>query len=83
MEVNFTNQEELYDRIYPALHIMAQEVKKTTFIKIEEKDIWEYLKNNIWNNTIELSLSVMVEDVFDLDIKTFINYIIKRRQDLL
>ena len=67
MEIYFSNQDELYIRLLPALRIKKKELNKRLKTNITEKDIWEYLKNIKWTKSIGLSLSVMVDDILKLD----------------
>lgn len=74
MELYFSNQDELYKRLLPALRIKKKEFKKT-IPNIEEKDIWNSLKNEKWNKTSGLSLSIMVDDILRLTIANILEYL--------
>lgn len=82
MDIYFSNQNELYNRLLPALRIKKKEIKKE-IKNITEIDIWNYLKNNIWNQTTGLSLSIMVDDILNIDIKNLIDYTINSKQDVI
>ena len=74
MEPCFSNQDELYKRLLPALCIKKKEFKKT-IPNIENEDIWNSLKNSKWNQTKGLSLSVMVDDILHLTIANMVEYL--------
>lgn len=74
MELYFSNQDELYKRLLPALRIKKKEFKKI-IPNIEEEDIWNNLKNGKWNQAIGLSLSIMVDDILHLTIADILEYL--------
>ncbi|MDD4831631.1 MAG: post-transcriptional regulator [Bacilli bacterium] len=63
----FGSLKELYIKIRPALILKKDELHKQGMKQIVEADIWNYLKKNKWMNTIDLSLSEMVNDILELD----------------
>ncbi len=70
-EIKFSSITELYNRLYPALTVKNNEflLHKITSDQLE---IWNYLKDNIWNKSIDLSLGEMVNDILTLEIEDFI-----------
>ena len=66
-EVFFTNLKELYERLLPALKNKKNELHKLGFNNIEEKDIWNYLKEKKWKNAYNLLLYQMVDDIINVD----------------
>lgn len=67
MDITFGSLEELYKRIRPALKTKKEEMKRAGYIYIKEEDIWNYLKENKWINSKNLSLYQMVNDVLNAD----------------
>ena len=63
----FGSLKELYIKIRPALILKKDELHKQGMKQIVEADIWNYLKKKKWMNTIDLSLSEMVNDILELD----------------
>ena len=63
MDVAFESLEELYKRIKPALITKKNEMKRDGYIYIKEEDIWNYLKETKWKNSIDLTLADMVQDI--------------------
>lgn len=67
MEIIFHTQEELYRRLYPALHTKKRQLQKKGIKFIEEENIWEYCKKNKWCYINGLSLSDMVDDILHIE----------------
>lgn len=66
-DVAFTSIEELYKRVKPALMTKCEELKRTGMTYVVPEDIWNYLKDNIWNNSRNLRLFRMVDDILNAD----------------
>lgn len=63
----FGSLKELYIKVRPALVLKKDELKKYGMEQIVEADIWNYLKKKKWMNTVDLSLSEMVNDILSID----------------
>ena len=75
MNLKFNSEEELYQKLLPALRSKNRELKFAGF-KMTEEDIWNLLKEHIWKNKKDLSISNIVNDIFSLttnEIDSFIN----------
>lgn len=75
MDITFNSLKELYDKITPALRAKVSELKKMGMSYIKEADIWNYLTETKWKKSRELTLSDMVNDIFEMnmiDIKKYI-----------
>ena len=59
---NFKNLEELYQKVLPALTTKVNELKRSNIKYINEIDIWRF-KKNYWQNSKELTLGDMVNDI--------------------
>ena len=71
----FNTEQELYNRIYPALSSKVAEFcrKGTTYVR--EKDIYDWLKKTNWINRENLNLSDIVSDIMHVkedDVKKFV-----------
>lgn len=66
-ELKFNSIEELYNRLKPALRSKVKVLRASKITYINEEDIFEYLSNNVWNKTNNLSLDKMVNDILFID----------------
>ena len=57
----------LYIRLKPALTTKAREMRRKGSVYIKETDIWNYLTENKWKNSRNLSLAEMVDDILNSD----------------
>ncbi len=67
MDLEFNSQEELYQRVLPALRAKCQELARLGLSYIREKDIWNYLILNKWRKAQDLQLSDIVSDIMHVD----------------
>ena len=74
MDNKFTSQEDLFKKLLPALRTKKHEIARSTKIKISEKDIWEYNKQNIWRKSHGLTLASMVDDILNTFDQDYIDY---------
>lgn len=65
--MDFTSLEELYKRVLPALKTRKNELIRIGLKYIKEEDIWNYLKEIKWKKTKDLTLSMMVSDILNID----------------
>ena len=70
----YKSQEELYQGLIPAIHVKLKGLQKSKNVEITEDDIWNYLKETKWKNSINLTLSDMVQDILHTDNIEFIQY---------
>lgn len=66
-EITFNSSEELYQRVKPALVTKKNEMKREGFSYVTEEDIWNYLKEQKWRHSNDLSLAEMVSDILNGD----------------
>ncbi len=66
IEEKFSNLEELYQRLLPALRTKKNEMRQG-HMEITEKRIWLYFCENIWNQKSSLTLGEMVNDILNTD----------------
>ncbi len=74
-EIKFRNLNELYNRIFPALESKRKELHQNGMIYIHEEDIWNCCKDIIWNDSKNLGLYNMVDDILNTDNSVFDNYL--------
>ena len=77
----YKSQEELYQGLIPAIHVKLKLLKKEKYPGITESDIWNYLKESKWKNSINLTLSDMVQDILHTDNLDFVTYLKKNNKD--
>ena len=75
MNIEFENVEELYLRVLPALRSKVKELKRDNKLYIKERDIFEYLSNNVWNKSNNLYLDKIVDDIICLNNDDIDNYV--------
>lgn len=81
MEKSINTKIDLYNRIKPAINVKIKDIKREYNINVTINEIFSYLEIKIWPEKLNLSLSEMIEDIFNLDINELFSYIEKRRQD--
>lgn len=68
MDIYFSNIEELKQRLMPALRLRKKELRKQNY-QISEEELWNYFVNHFWRQSVQLSLSQMVEDILNKEVK--------------
>jgi len=77
-EVKFKSLNELYTRLLPALRSKKKELNGKGLNYIHEEDIWNYLKQYVWKNNVNLTLDKMVDDILNTKNIEFDNYMKKQ-----
>ncbi len=67
MNLEFSSQEELYQRVKPALYTKKCEMIREGYSYITEEDIWNYFKEEKWINAKALLLHDLVNDIINTD----------------
>ena len=75
----FSSLEELYKRLNPGLKCKVKDLKRIGIHYVQNADIWNYLKNNVWCKKTNLTLGEMVNDIMDLSNSEIEKYV----QDLM
>ena len=75
MSEDIRTEEELYDRVKPALRTKKEEMRRNGFTYIKEDDIWNYLKEKKWINEKGLSLYQMVDDILNSESSLIDDYL--------
>lgn len=63
----YKNQSELYQSLIPALNVKLKRLNREIEKKITKEEIWNYLKENKWKNSTNLTLADMVQDIIHTD----------------
>ena len=71
----YRSQEELYQGLIPAMNVKMKMLKKGHYDGINHEDIWNYLRDNKWRSSIDLTLSDMVQDIIHTDNLEIVNYV--------
>lgn len=71
----YKSQKELYDGLIPAMNVKLKLLKKSNYLDITYDDIWEYLRDFKWKNSVDLTLSDMVQDIIHTDNLEIANYV--------
>ena len=77
-EIKFSSLQDLYNRLKPALRSKLKELHKLDKIYIKENDIFEYLSETKWQNSTNLTLDVMVDNILYLDNDLLDEYVQKK-----
>ena len=67
MNNEINSLEDLYRLLLPALRSKKKEMHDLKHLYITEKDIWDYMKDNIWKDAVDLKLSDMVDNVLNIE----------------
>jgi hypothetical protein len=61
--IEFKSLKELYDRVRPALYSKQKETRRLGLKYVTEKDIWNYLVENVWKSKENLELHELINDI--------------------
>ena len=75
MELEFSSQEELYQRVQPALKAKLAELHRLGYPYIQVIDIWNYLIYSKWTKAKDLTLSDIVSDILHVDNRRLDEYL--------
>ena len=75
MSEEIRTEEELYERVKPALRTKMEEMRRNGFTYIKEDDIWNYLKEKKWTREKGLSLYQMVDDILNSESSLIDDYL--------
>ena len=81
--IRFNSLNELYNRLVPAMETKVNELKLNGVKYISVDDIWNYLKNNKWNKSRDLTLSECVDDILNTSDLEYKKYIKNKMSDIL
>lgn len=72
--MKFSTEQELYNRVLPALNSKISELERQSINNITPKDIWKLLKETKWMSAKDLTLADIVSDIINLKIDVIISY---------
>lgn len=78
----YKNQLELYQGLIPALNVKLKLLKRNNYNDITKEDIWDYLKERKWKNSVDLTLADMVQDIIHTDNSELVAYTNKNKKNL-
>ncbi len=78
MNYGFSNKEELYKRVGPALRAKKAELDRSNYPYIKEIDIWNYLIQEKWIKSKNLMLCDIVNDILKAENKDIDTYLKKK-----
>ena len=64
---NIKSLKDLYDLLTPALNCKTRQLHDLNYTFVTNEDVWEYLKNKVWYDKSNLTLSDMVDDILNTD----------------
>ena len=64
--MDYNSQKDLYLALLPAFNVKKRLLSRTNY-DISNKDIWIYLANNKWKNSINLTLSEIINDIINVE----------------
>lgn len=70
----FNSEEELYNRVLPALKSKRKMINRIGFKNVSEKDIWDYLRLKVWNNKTDILLCELVDDILKVKEELVVQY---------
>ena len=80
-ELVFSSEEELYNRILPALRSKKKMLSRDGFKSINVEDIWKYMRDVKWKSSFGLELCDMVDDILNTNNVDISSYCIKKRKN--
>lgn len=76
MESKFSNQNELYQKLKPALRTKKHELFLNGIKFVKEIDIWNYNKEKNWKTATGLTIASMVNDILNTLDSEYENYVL-------
>ena len=71
----FSSQEELFKELIPAINVKISRLKMNQCYGVRYEDIWNYLKEYKWKDSVDLTLGEMVHDIIHVDNSELIKYV--------
>lgn len=73
-DIVFKSEDELFDRIKPALRSKKKILNKKGAKNITEEDIWDFMVDNVWVSSSDLELCDMVDKILHAEDALIIEY---------
>lgn len=81
MENKFNTQNELFNKVKPALRTKKNELNRNGIKFVNELDIWEYNKIHNWRKAKGLTLASLVNDILNTDDKLYEEFVLKKLKE--
>lgn len=81
MENKFNTQNELFNKVKPALRTKKNELIRNGIKFVSEIDIWEYNKYHNWRKAKGLTLASIVNDILNTNDREYEEYVLKKLKD--
>lgn len=75
MDIKFNSEQDLYDRLIPALNAKCNELYRDGLKHVKKEDLWNYLKEVKWLSSRSLTLHDMVNNIMNIDETEIDNYV--------
>lgn len=75
MELEFKSEQELYERVLPALKSKKAELKRKGYKNITEENMWRFLATEIFAKMVDLTLADVVSYIIHIDEERLVQYI--------
>lgn len=75
----YNSQKELYEAVEPAMRVKLRLLKNRDCDNITKEDIWNYLRDSKWRNSVNLGLAEVVNDIIHADNKDIDIYLKKNK----
>ena len=77
-DITFDSQEELYQRLLPALRSKRKVLIASGYKSVKSSDIWDFLRYNKWSKVNGLELCDMVDDILHTNNEDIVTYCLDR-----
>ena len=67
MNGEINSLQDLYRLLLPALRTKKKEMHDLKHLYIKEEDIWEYMRQSVWMDAVDLTLSDMVDNILNTE----------------
>ncbi len=79
--MDFSNLEDLFKRVKPALTTKKRELFRLNINYVKEEDIWNYLREKSWKSSQGLDLATMVSDILNVSREEIESYLKEKMTD--
>lgn len=73
--MEFTTQKELYLKLLPVFNVKKRLNSITKYKDITNENIWKYLTETKWKNSVGLTIDEMINDIITVEIDKINKYI--------
>lgn len=63
----YRSLKELYEALKPAFSVKIRMFKNSEYSYLTSIDIWNYLKDNVWVSSVNLTIADMVSNIINVD----------------